>query len=120
MRKIPFLAMVLLACEIGPALAAYPAPVGNCDAAVMLLEAARVAQSHTAAAIAKNKGCGIQAVKALDANVGSAALLAKRADGLLAACPGMDDAMWQGARMASFAKDAAADANKARAACTAP
>jgi hypothetical protein len=104
-----------------PALAQrYRAPSGNCDAAVMLLEAARTANAKANTELAaalqdKDKVCTAAAINAADQRVSSASRLSQRADGLLMACPGMDDAMIQGEKMAAFSKTETADAAKSRA-----
>ena len=88
-----------LACM--PALAeTYPAPVGNCDAAVMNLEAARMAQLRTAAALA----AGGKTAALCQADTAAMQKLSREAARLLTACPGMDDAMVQGRKMAAFAQ----------------
>lgn len=79
----------------------YRPPVGNCDAVVMSLESARLANAELYDA-PQQSGSG--ACLQFNARLAAARRLAQRADGLLAACPGMDDAMAQGARMAALAK----------------
>lgn len=93
----------------------YRAPVGNCDAAVMSLESARLASAelHGAPQQAGSGACTL-----FNARQAAAQRLAQRADALLAACPGMDDAMAQGVRMAALAKTEVADATASRLAST--
>lgn len=104
-----------------PALAdEYPAPVGNCDGATMMLEAAREAYLRSGAALAAaGASCSGERSKALDAHLASAQMLARRAREAMAACPGMDDEMWQGRQMTRLAETDIAETGKARAACTA-
>lgn len=113
-------ALLAFALAATPALATdYRAPVGSCDGATMMLEAARQAHLRASAAIQGN-ACTAEGRKALDAKIASATLLARRAQGALTACPGMDDSMWQGDQMARYAQSELADAGKSRAACGAP
>lgn len=97
----------------------YRAPTGNCDAAVMLLEAARVANTKAVADLAtamreETKICSAATLKAADARVSTAERLSQRAEGLLMACPGMDDAMAQGEKMTGLAKTEMSDAALSR------
>lgn len=117
-----FVTGILLAgfCGALPASAQhYRAPSGNCDAAVMLLEAARVANAKAAADLATAMGdksgiCAAPTTKAADERVATASRLSQRAERLLMACPGMDDAMSQGARMTELAKTEIAEAAASR------
>lgn len=92
----------------------YKAPTGNCDAAVMFLEAARVAHTTADTALRQARVCTPDANKAMDAKLAAAGNISRRADGVLAACPGMDDAMVQGQKMTVFGQTAVADATRQR------
>jgi hypothetical protein len=117
-------AVLSLCIALGPvpALAAeYLAPVGNCDGATMMLEAARQAHLRSGAALAAaGGGCSAARTAALDANLASAHLLDRRARRAMAACPGMDDEMWQGEQMTRLARNDITESDKARAVCKAP
>jgi hypothetical protein len=94
---------------------AYRAPVGNCDASVMGLESARLAAVKVqAAAKAGGAACTSQNKAAVAAWLAAANGLDRRASGLLAACPGMDDAMAQGAKMAALARSQVGEATAAQ------
>lgn len=97
----------------------YRAPSGNCDAAVMLLEAARVANAKAASELAtairdKARICTPATIKSADERVTTANRLSQRAERLLLACPGMDDAMIQGGKMTEVAKTEISDAAASR------
>lgn len=79
----------------------YRPPVGNCDALVMSLESARLASVEAGKSTQKEhpKSC-----KDVTEFLAAAQRLAQRADALLAACPGMDDAMLQGSKMEALSK----------------
>lgn len=114
-------AVLILGIALGAnsAMAAeYRAPVGNCDGATMMLEAARQAHLRASAAFSAVGGtCSPARTKALDTMLSSAAQLERRATEALAACPGMDDMMWQGREMQSFARREISGAEKSRATC---
>jgi hypothetical protein len=97
----------------------YRAPSGNCDAAVMLLEAAKVANAKATSELAmatrdKSRICTAATIKSADERVATANRLSQRAERLLMACPGMDDAMIQGGKMTALAKTETSDAAASR------
>jgi hypothetical protein len=116
MRRLVVGILFIGICGAMPASAQhYRAPSGNCDAAVMLLEAARVANAKAASELAaamqdKSKICTVATLKTADERVTTADRLSQRAERLLMACPGMDDAMTQGSKMTEAAKKEIADA----------
>lgn len=109
----------LLLVGLGFCLAAqaqpYRAPEGNCDASVMSLETARMASMKAEAAAKPGAAaCTATAQANVAAWLAAANGLQRRATGLLAACPGMDDAMAQGEKMAKLAGRQIAEAAEAQ------
>jgi hypothetical protein len=120
MRRLVVGILLVGVCSGLPASAQrYRAPSGNCDAAVMLLEAARVANAKATSELAmatrdKGKVCTAATIKSADERVTTANRLSQRAERLLMACPGMDNAMIQGGKMTELAKTETADAATSR------